>query len=311
MLINRRSFVGSAMAAASAATLPGCCSSCCGAKKGKVAVQLYSIRTYISGKKDKSGKVLSEGVGPEKAFEDVARIGYKAVEFAGYYGRDAKALDKLLKDNGLVACGTHVGKDEFGPDKVKATCEFNLTFGNNVIICPGGGNRPAGVAWSATTGIKDDWWKYLTEYYAKAAEDAAKFGCKVGLHNHQWEFQTKLSDGTTMWDYFFSNTPSNVCMEQDVGWTTCAGADPCVQYLKYPHRSPTLHAKENGMGSKGEFHAILGQPGEGAKGVDWDKLFPVVDADGVEWHVVECEKHEDTLMAITESYKFLQSKGRC
>ena len=310
MQMNRRSFIGSAVAAASATALPGCCTCCCG-NKAQVALQLYSIRTYIGGKKDKAGKVLANGVGLEKSFEDVAKIGYKGVEFAGYYGFSSKDLAKMLKDNGLVACGTHVSKEAFGPDKVKETCEFNLGFGNNLIICPGGGNRPAGTAWNATSGVKDDWWKYLTEYYAKAAEDAAKFGCKVGLHNHQWEFQMKLSNGTTVWDYFFTNTPSNVCMEQDVGWTTCAGFDPCEQYVKYPHRSPTLHAKENGMGCKGEFHAILGQPGEGAKGVDWDKLFPITDADGVKWYVVECEKHEDTLLAVTKSFEFLKSKGRC
>ena len=168
MKMNRRSFLGSAFAAASASALPGCCSCCCGAKP-KVAVQLYSIRTYIMGKKLKDGKFAPGGVGPKKAFEEIAKIGHSGVEFAGYYGLDAKAIDKLLKDNGLVACGTHVGKDTFGPDKVKETCEFNLTFGNNLIICPGGGNRPAGVDWTATSGVKDDWWKYLTDYYAKAA----------------------------------------------------------------------------------------------------------------------------------------------
>lgn len=323
MNMNRRSFLESAFAAVSAAAMPGCCSFCCG-NKAQVAVQLYSIRTYINGKKDKAGKVLVPGVGPEKAFADIAKIGYKAVEFAGYYGRDAKALDKMLRDNGLVACGTHVAKDEFGPEKVKATCEFNLAFGNDLIICPGGGNRPAGVAWDATSGVKDDWWKYLTEYYAKAAEDAAKFGCKIGLHNHAWEFQMKLSDGTTVWDYFFKNTPANVCMQQDVGWTTSAGYDPCEQYVKYPHRSPSLHAKENGClyapDYKREwaenFDAILGKPGtfkDGRKvqGVDWDRLFKASDADGVKWYVVECEKHEDGLMAIDASFKFLKSKGRC
>ena len=323
MNINRRSFIGSAFSAASVAALPGCanCGCCCPAQIG---VQLYSVRTYINGRKDKSGKVIAPGVGPEKAFEEIAKIGYKAVEFAGYYGRDSKAIDKLLKDSGLVACGTHVGKDSFGPNKVKATCEFNLGFGNNLIICPGGGNRPSGTEWNSTTGIKDDWWKYLTEYYAKAAEDAAKFGCKIGLHNHAWEFQTKLSDGTTVWDYFFSNTPANVCMEQDVGWTTSAGYDPCEQYAKYPHRSVTLHAKENGclydasnkIRWANKFDAILGKPGvfnDGRKvaGVDWDRLFKATDADGVKWYVVECEKHENGLMAITESFKFLKSKGRC
>jgi sugar phosphate isomerase/epimerase len=60
-----------------------------------------------------------------------------------------------------------------------------------------------------------------------------------------------------------------------------------------------------------KFDAILGQPGQpGAKGVEWDKLFPVADANGVKWWVVECERHFDSLEAITPSYAFLKGKGR-
>ena len=153
----------------------------------------------------------------------------------------------------------------------------------------------------------------LVDYYNQAAETAATYGCKIGLHNHTREFELKMKDGTTYWDYFFSNTSKNVCMEQDVGWTTCAGADPCEQFRKYPGRSPTIHAKENGMG-KGvkQFDAILGQPGKpGAVGVDWDKLFVATDKDGVKWYVVECERHCDDLSAIKPSFEFLKAKGRC
>ena len=63
MNMNRRTFLGSAFAAASAATLPGCCCSCCGSKS-EIAVQLYSIRTYIGGKKDKAGKPAMAGEQP-------------------------------------------------------------------------------------------------------------------------------------------------------------------------------------------------------------------------------------------------------
>ena len=303
MQVNRRSFLGSMFAAGAAAATPGfgacgCGSACkCGSACGcgaptRVAVQLYSIRQYI------------QKVGLAKALKDVANIGYKGVEFAGYYGNDAKTLKAMLADAGLEACGTHVGRGDFSPEKVKATCEFNLAYGNNLIICPGGGNFPG------RGENLDDFMKKLVDYYNKAAETAATFGCKVGLHNHTGEFTLKLSNGQTYWDYFFSNTSDNVCMEQDVGWTTAAGRDPCIQYVKYPHRSPTLHAKENGMGAK-KFDSILGQPGAGSVGVAWDSLFKATDADGVKWYVVECESHVGTLMPITESFKFLQSKGRC
>jgi sugar phosphate isomerase/epimerase len=293
MNLSRRVFLGALGAAGATCALP----SLGAAVKpvGNVALQLYSIRGYI------------RSVGIEKALADVAAIGYRGVEFAGYWGKSAKELKKILADNGLVACGTHVHRNEFGPGKVKATCEFNLEFGNSTIICPGGGNFPG------KGQNLDDFLKMLVEYYNKAAVDAAKFGCKIGLHNHTGEFDRKMKDGTTYWDYFFSNTSKDVCMEQDVGWTTCAGQDPCAQYAKFPGRSPTLHAKENGMGrGVKKFDAILGQPGlPGAKGVEWDRLFKAADKDGVKWWVVECERHSGSLAAVKPSFEFLKSKGRC
>jgi len=135
-----------------------------------------------------------------------------------------------------------------------------------------------------------------------------------------------MKDGTLMWEYFFANTPKNVCMELDVGWCVCAGQDPCYWFKRFPGRSPTLHAKENGgyLTPKPEqkrsyaphFEAILGQPakfddGKTVTPVDWDKLFPVTDACGVKWYVVECERNAANLRAIEESYKFLKGKGRC
>ena len=241
----------------------------------------------------------------------------------------------MLADNGLKVCGTHVSNDQYGfdvkkgtfnPDVLKKTCAFETGYGNTLIICPGGGNIPPGASWSTGRGGEpckptkeiDEFTKKLVELYNKASVVAKEMGCKIGLHNHTGEFTLKMKDGTTYWDYFFSNTHKNVCMEQDVGWTTCAGHDPCEQYRKYPHRSPTLHAKENGMGGDvKQFDGILGQPGRDAngkvcaKGVDWDKLAVAADADGVKWWVVECERHFDTLEAITPSFAFLKSKGRC
>ncbi|MBP5285676.1 MAG: TIM barrel protein [Kiritimatiellae bacterium] len=310
MDISRRNFLGGLAAGTVLATAPGCATKCCKAcRPGKIALQLYSIRDYIA------------KVGLEIALEDVAKIGYEGVEFAGYWDKSAKELKKILDDNGLVACGTHVGREEFGPDKIKETCEFNLEFGNRFLCCPGGGNFPPGCDWGKleSNDQTDGFVKMLCEFYNQAAVDARGYGCLVGLHNHMWEFQLRINNGSiTFWDYFFSNTDPAVQMEQDVGWTTCAGFDPCEQYRKYPHRSFTLHAKENGMGDGiTKFDAILGQPGQtddpskpGAAGVDWDRLFPVTDKDGVQWYVVECERHSDDLSAVAPSFEFLKSKGR-
>ena len=332
MTITRRNFLGASALAGAAFLAPGCCSCCGGEKKvGKLALQLYSLKDYIGGNK----KTGLAGVGLEKALAKVAELGFKGVEFAGYYGKKPCELKKMLADNGLAVAGTHVANNMYGfdmkkfsydPEVLKRTADFELGYGNTLVICPGGGNFPPGCSWGTGQGGEacppsqaiDDFTKRLVELYNKAAADATKLGIKIGLHNHTWEHAIFMQNGVSFWDYFFSNTDKAVCMEQDVGWTTCAGdfikgVTPMAQYAKYPHRSPTLHAKENGMGKDvKEFDAILGQPGKpGATPVDWDAIAVAADKDGVEWWVVECERHfDDPNGAVKPSIEFLKSKGR-
>jgi len=316
--MTRRNFIELSSLAGAATVAPGCCS-CSGKRYGKVALQLYSLGAY------------TEKVGFEKTLADVKAIGFEGVEFAGYHGWDAAKIKQQLAANGLAVCGTHVPNAKFGmdtkkwtfnPEVMKKTCEFELAYGNTNIICPGEGNFPPGCTWTTGQGGEpckpskeiDEFAKKLADIYNKAAAVAKTMGCRIGLHNHTWEHTVKLLNGTSFWDYFFTNTCKDVIMEQDVGWSTCAGVDCCEQYKKYPGRSPTLHAKENGMAKTvKQFDAILGQPGKpGATPVPWDKLFVASDADKVEWYVVECERHfDDPKQAVIPSFKFLQSKGRC
>ena len=343
MNVSRREFFSGLGLGAAALALPGCVCApkACGRPNAKIALQLYSLHRYIYGANAKAepGKTLA-GVSLERALDNLAAIGYKGVEFfgGGCFGHDAKAVRAMLRNSGLEACGIHVDNSQYGfdtkkwtfdPEVLKKTCDFNLTFGNNLIICPGGGNFPPGATWSTGQGGEstpptpaiDEFTKRLTDLYNKGAAVAAKFGCRIGLHNHTWEHTIFMMDGTSFWDYFFTNTDPAVCMEQDVGWTTCAGdtipgVNPMVQYKKYPHRAPTLHAKENGMGKNvKKFDAILGKPGCDGDGkpcatpVAWDDLIPVTEKDGVEWYVVECERHFEDLSAVTPSYAFLKAKG--
>src|ERR1051325_5673158 len=92
-------------------------------KRIPIALQLYSLR--VECQKDLPG-VLAE----------VSKIGYKGVEFAGYHGRTAKELRKMLDDNGIVACGTHTPYESVLGDKLKETVEFNHVIGNSFLIVP-------------------------------------------------------------------------------------------------------------------------------------------------------------------------------
>jgi sugar phosphate isomerase/epimerase len=303
MNLSRRQFFGFLGTGAAAAALPGSlvAADCRCRSAAKIALQLCSLDGYV-------GKV-----GFDRALEVVAAIGYKGIELEScwQYGENPKGLRKAADAAGLKVCGRHLGSAAFGfdvkkwtydPEEMKKTCEFDMTFGNNLLICPSNSPGPGQDL--------DEFLKRLVDLYNKGAADAAKFGSHIGLHNHMAEFNLRMKDGTTFWDYFFSNTDPNVCMEQDVGWTTCAGVDPCEQYKKYPHRSQTLHAKENGMGAGvKKFDSILGQPGQpNAKPVNWDGVIAAAEKDGIEWLIVECSRHSGDLSAVLPSYDFLRRK---
>ncbi len=288
MNLSRRNFIGGITASAACAALPGFCQS---VRPGQVALHLSSIDGYIS------------NFGLTKALKDVAAIGFKGVEFDSDIIRLAnlKDLKKVLDDTGLVACGMHMNHTALSPEKIKATCERNLTFGNKYIFAGYGEKIPKDRSKIA------DFMKQVCDYYNTAAQNCAQYGCTVGHFITGWDgwaFKTIMPDASTMYvDYFFSHTDKAVKMGQDVAWTMANGFDPCSFYKKHPGRSFSLRARENGT------PGILGQRKSSAF-VDWDALFPVTDADGVQWYVVECNRHRHVLSLVKQSFEFLKSKGR-
>src|SRR5512138_902394 len=95
------------------------------AKKIPVGVQLYSVRELA----EKSLPPVLEAIG---------KMGYKGVEFAGYYGWDSKPkeLRKLLDANGLKCCGTHTDLETVTGDALKKTAELHAILGNTFLIVP-------------------------------------------------------------------------------------------------------------------------------------------------------------------------------
>src|SRR5262245_36396270 len=149
-LFSRRDFLkqGAAAGAAAAAIHPFGAWAAAAKAKIPLGVQLYSVRKECE--KDLPGTLNA-----------VAKIGYKAVECAGYYGRDAKTLRKLLDDAGVKCCGTHTPFDTILGDKLARTIEFNQTLGNINLIVP---SLP-----EKNRKTKEDWQK-TADLFSEAAE---------------------------------------------------------------------------------------------------------------------------------------------
>ena len=284
MSTTRRDVLRALGALGAGAALDGCRGLLDAGPRARIALQTYSIAPYL------------ESVGRAKAFAELAALGFRGIE-CGCGGDDAKELRKILDDNGLVAVSTHAGGPKRNPDDVlKAKAEYNCIIGSPQLISPGGTTPPGldvdspVLTWADSF---DDHIRYLVDFYAHAADILRPYGLRIGLHNHTWEFRLRDRNGVTFWDRFFSAAPREVLMQLDVGWATAAGVDPKAYFRRYPHRSPTLHAKEN----------------EEPPFVDWDGLIAETEADGVGWYVVECEFGRDNLAAVTSARKHLKGKG--
>ena len=170
----------------------------------------------------------------------VGKLGYQAVEFAGYYGRNAQQLRKLLDESELKCCGTHTGLDTLLGDNLQRTIDFHKTLGNKFLIVPWLDHAK----FFGTAQLIKDTAKLFTELAEKVKPD----GMHVGYHSHGGDFQ-KI-DGETCWDIFFSNAGPDVVMQLDVGNCLDGGGDPYAILKKFPGRTLTIHIKEHG-GKKG------------------------------------------------------------
>jgi sugar phosphate isomerase/epimerase len=249
-------------------------------KKIPVGVQLYSVRNECE--KDLPGTIQA-----------VAKMGYKGVEFAGYYGRDAKTLKKLLDDAGLLCCGTHTGIDTLLGDELPKTIEFNKTLGNKYLIVPSLPDK--------YRSSREDWRK-TADLFNVLSDKVKPHGMRVGYHNHNIEF--KPLDGELPWDTFFGNTKKEVVMQLDTGNAMGGGGDPTIFLERYPGRAVTVHIKPF---SKAKPNAIIGDDE-----LPWEKIFELCETiGGTQWYIVEYESDAyPPLVSIEKCLEALRRLGR-
>jgi sugar phosphate isomerase/epimerase len=262
--LSRRRFLATGAASVAALGLMG--SGCTQEERGSMAkgnvpigVQLYSVRSVAE--KDLAGTLAK-----------VAQMGYEGVEFAGYYGHNAKDIRKMLNDNKLVCCGTHTQMADLAEDKLAATLEFNKTLGNKYVIVP----------WlQPNEADPRQAWLAYAKRFNELAEKLAPQGMKIGYHNHAHDF-APVGD-TTGWDLLASNTRPDVIMQLDLGNAMSGGADPITYLRRYPGRTVTIHLKEFSATNK---NAMIGE-GD----VQWVEVFKLCRSiGGTRWYIIEEEK---------------------
>ena len=288
--MDRRSFMKSGFLAAAGCALgaSGVAATSFAAEETKkipFALQVYSVREYAS--KDLRGTL-----------KEIAKIGYKGVEFAGYYGNDAKDVRKWLDEAGLQAISTHLSVPQLLEGAFDKTAEFERTLGNKRLIVA------SGLSASCATDAGNQMTAYL---FNEIAYKAAKAGFQIGFHAHFNDFSDV--NGKTAWELFFSRTRADIIAQMDVGNCMHGGADPYDLVEKLPGRGKLMHVKaENEKGKGGATVA-----GEGDI-VDWKRMFNIAETvGGIEWYIVEqedCRKGSNLMEACAECFENLKKTGK-
>lgn len=316
--LNRRQFLAATtgMAAAAAVTAPSALAAPGGngvlVPSGKRGIILFTVRDAIS--RNPLTSDLASGF--KEVLQELATIGYKQIEFAGFRqnvnsegGSDlnsvagATLLRGWLDDNGLEAEGNHGSIPSTVTDAnnaaFDAACEIANILGMGHI---GTGNDPTGTAFLAD-------WEAAATRWNFYGQRAASHGLKLYTHNHDAAYNFLLdsgpldalgrptrSTGVRRLEHFLANTdPEYVYLEMDIYWAHVAQYrhhtyispdgtpvedvfDPAATVAAQTTRFPLFHAKD-GIRDTTQTNGYVMAP-FGMGDIDYATFFGTVGAKG-------------------------------
>ncbi len=184
--------------------------------KTEYGLQMYSVRDIT---KDSL----------EEALKKVAEMGYKYIEFAGFFDNSAEDVKDWLDKYGLVCSGTHTGVDKITPEEIDETIAYHKAIGCDNLIVPG-------CDWSTPQKCDE-----TIELFNFASKKLAQNGIRFGYHNHSKEF-LPTADGIIFEDEVLKRT--DVEIQIDTFWLFNAGLD-VIKYLnEHKDRIKVIHIKD-------------------------------------------------------------------
>lgn len=259
-------------------------------KIGNVGLQLYTVRDKMKADFDAT-------------LAKVASIGYKEVEFAGYFGRTPQQVRAVLDKNGLTSPACHVDYELLAPDKWPGQIESARTIGQSYIVNP----------WIPDELRKtEDDWKRAADTFNRAGEASQKAGVQFAYHNHWFEFLPL--NGKRPYDLLLAACdPKLVKMEMDLCWITAGGGDPLAYFDRYPGRFPLVHVKDLKTlpkvttGGAQNFGDTVDMTEVGSGIIDWKTIFAQSEKAGIKHYIVEHDHPKHPFESIKTSYEYLSA----
>jgi len=238
--------------------------------KKQIALQLYSLRTEFEEDYKTTLKRVSD-------------LGFDGVEFAGFYGIDAREMKETLDEYNLQAAGSHTSYELLLQD-LEGVMAYNKAIGNKHIICP------------MCFFPDEEALGTVIHNFDRIGKRLMDEGFVFSYHNHSHEFD-KIKDAYIL-DTIFERS-SAVIPELDVYWVYRGNEDPVEYIKKYSDKLQLLHLKDGTM----EEGTALFEGSVDIKGV----LDAIAELD-IEWLVVEDETpYPNSFASVERSIKNLKA----
>ena len=199
-----------------------------------IGLQLYSVRELLP--KDYEGTL-----------KQVAALGYREVEAAGFYHHTAKDVKASMASAGLRCVSGHYPSTELHA-RLDEIIAFHGELGAHYIICSFPGMKhpsrlkEPSYAHQVQSFTMDDY-RWNADDFNKMGAKVKAAGLQFGYHNHTMEFAKQ--EGKVPFDELLRLTdPKLVTIEMDCGWVTVGGGDPIDYLRRYPTRISMLHVKD-------------------------------------------------------------------
>lgn len=182
--------------------------------KRQLALQLYTLREDTK-------------QGFDAMLEQVAKLGYSGVEFAGFGDQSADEILVLLSKYNLFACSAHIGIDEL-ETQTEQVLKYLKQIGCRNAVIP-----------YATFQSQSDMDTLASRINALLPKVKAA-GLNLVYHNHTAEFETL--DGVRPIDILLRDT--QVMLELDTFWALTAGEDVPAFMRTNRARISIIHLKD-------------------------------------------------------------------
>jgi sugar phosphate isomerase/epimerase len=320
MTLNRRTFLKQSAIATTASLLLPSCNTTSASSGMRIGFQVWSIAKELERDFLGSVKLLSqigyqeiELFGPYPFSSEKDKTTWSSIapmvgfSQSGYFGRDIKEFNQILKDHGLRTPAMHIGLDTLR-NNMDAIGEAAHQLGQTYV----------GIAAipEEERGTLDDY-KRVADDFNVIGERAKAKGIRFYYHNHGYGLQP--IEGTVPFDMILERTdPSLVFFEMDIFWTVAGGADPVMYLDANPGRFKLMHVKD--MKNKVRFS------GDGGNPQQWVELFPhITDAgmgvldlktilaqakkSGVEHFILENDVITNPKESLEKGYQYLASQN--